>query len=329
MSKSTNQKLKLLYILKILNEKTDEEHAIATQEIIAELEKYDISSERKSIYSDMQQLEQFGYDIVVNRARVGGGYYLASREFELPELKLLVDAVQSSKFITVKKSQELIKKIEALTSIYNAKQLQRQVFVTNRVKTGNEKIYYNVDKIHRAIQSNAEISFRYFEWTIDKEMQFRRAGAAYVISPWALVWRDENYYLVAFDTAGDIIKHYRVDKMAELKVLQEERIGQEHFKQFNIAEYANKTFGMYGGEQETVTLQFSNRLIGVVLDRFGKEISVRKKEENQFSVRVDVALSGQFYGWLTGLGKEARIIAPEKVVADYKTYLDEIYAQYK
>lgn len=328
MAKSQNQKLKLLYIIKILSEKTDEEHTISTQNLIEELEKYEISAERKSIYNDIQQLQQFGYDIMTSKSRSLGGYYLASREFELPELKLLVDAVQASKFITLKKSNELIKKLESFASIYEGKQLQRQVFVSNRVKTENEKIYYNVDDIHKAIQTNHKVSFLYFEWNTEKKMQFRKKGERYCVSPWALIWRDENYYLVAFDETEQLIKHYRVDKMNEMAIEEATREGIESFQQFNIAEYANKTFGMYGGKEETVTLQFTNRLVGVALDRFGKEVDIRKRGENQFSVRVKVALSGQFYGWLTGIGKEAKMIAPEYVVREYQSYLEELLHAY-
>ena len=329
MPKSENQKLKLLYIIRILEEKTDEEHAITTPDLIVELEKYNISAERKSIYNDIGQLQQYGYDIVNNKSKVNGGYYLASRRFELPELKLLVDAVQSSKFITKTKSTDLIKKLESFSSIYEAKQLQRQVYVSNRMKADNEKIYYNVDYIHKAIQENRKISFRYFEWTMDKKMQFRKEGERYQVSQWALIWRDENYYLAAFDEENAIMKHYRVDKMIELTISEEERCGLEQFRQFDIAEYANKTFGMYAGTEETVTLQFANRLAGVVFDRFGKDITVRKRDANFFSVRVKVALSGQFYGWLTGIGAEAQIIAPPKVVEDYQEYMKNIMKLYK
>ena len=241
MPKSINQKLKLLYIIKILSEKTDDEHGITTQNLIAELERFEIQAERKSIYNDIEQLRQFGYDIVADKSKNIGGYYLASRQFELPELKLLVDAVQASKFITIKKSNELIKKIESLVSRYEAKQLQRQVYVSNRVKTENENIYYNVDYIHKAIQNNVKISFQYFEWNIDKEMRFRKDGKRYRINPWALIWRDENYYLVAFDEIDSKVKHYRVDKMLDIEVLKEPRGGRELLEQFQIAEYANKT----------------------------------------------------------------------------------------
>lgn len=330
MAKSTNQKLKLLYIIKILSEQTNEENPIQTQELIDQLAGMDIRAERKSIYDDINCLIDFGYDIMKVSARNGGGYYLASRPFEIPELKLLVDAVQASRFFTLKKSKELIKKIETLASKPEAKQLQRQVYVASRVKTGNENIYYNVDYIHRAIQSKRQITFLYLDWDIDKELKPRKSGKKYQISPWALSWKDENYYLIAFDEEESKIKHYRVDKMSNICILENlPRSGSELFEQFDIAEYVNKTFGMFGGRIETVTLQLPNHMVGIVIDRFGKEIDIRKREESHFSVRVTVAVSGQFFGWLIGLGKDVKIIAPQNVVQDYCSYLKEIIRQYE
>lgn len=329
MPKSSNQKLKLLYIVKILSEQTDEEHCISTQKLIEELAKYDIKAERKSIYDDINQLIDFGYDIILLKSRVNGGYYMAGREFELAELKLLVEVVQSSKFITLKKSKELIAKIEKLASKPEAKQLQRQVYVANRIKTANESIYYIVDDIHRAIQNNEQISFQYLEWNLEKKLIPRREGKLYKVSPWALTCKDENYYLIAHDNEEDKIKHFRVDKMGSIKALSNvKREGSTLFERFDIADYANKTFSMYGGKEETVTMQLENQLIGVVMDRFGQDASIRIRDEEHFSVRVTVAISGQFFGWLTGLGAGARLIAPENVVEQYRQFVDEIIKNY-
>ena len=330
MAKSANQKLKLLYLLKILTEQSDEDHCMSAQALIDALSAYDIKAERKSIYDDIAQLNDFGYDIVLTKAKSGGGYYLAGREFELAELKLLVETVQASRFLTLKKSRDLIAKIEKLASKAEAGQLQRQVYVANRIKTANESIYYIVDDIHRAIQNNEQISFQYLEWNLDKELVPRKDGKRYQISPWALTCKDENYYLIAHENESDSIKHFRVDKMGHIKVLTGiAREGSELFERFDIAAYANKTFGMYGGREEVVTLEFENRFVGVVLDRFGKEVSVRKRDGEHFSVRVQVALSGQFYGWLTGLGAGAKIIAPAEIVGEYYDYLSEVVGQYK
>lgn len=329
MPRSTNQKLKLLYLIKILTEQTDEEHCLSSQALIDALGAYGIKAERKSIYDDIAQLIDFGYDIVLVKAKTGGGYYLAGRDFELAELKLLVETVQASRFLTQKKSRELIAKIEKLASKSEAGQLQRQVYVANRVKTANESIYYIVDDIHRAIQNNEQINFQYLEWNLEKELVPRKDGKNYRVSPWALTCKDENYYLIAHDSESDSIKHFRVDKMGHIQVLTGIcREGAELFERFDIAAYANKTFGMFGGKEEIVTLEFENRFIGVVMDRFGKEVSVRRRDDGHFSVRVQVALSGQFYGWMTGLGVGAKVIAPAEVVEDYNNYLRQVAEQY-
>lgn len=328
MAKSANQKLKLLYLVKILTEQSDEEHCLSAQALIDALAAYDIKAERKSIYDDIAQLIDFGYDIILVKAKTGGGYYLAGREFELAELKLLVETVQASRFLTVKKSRELIAKIEKLASRSEAGQLQRQVYVANRIKTANESIYYIVDDIHRALQNNEQISFQYLEWNLEKQLVPRKDGKIYRVSPWALTCKDENYYLIAHDGESDSIKHFRVDKMGHIQVLTGvAREGAALFERFDIAAYANKTFGMFGGREEVVTLAFENRFIGVVMDRFGKDAPIRKRDDEHFSVRIQVALSGQFYGWLTGLGLGAEIIAPADVVTEYSEYLDRVAQQ--
>lgn len=327
MAKSYNQKIKLLYLMQMFLEETDELHSLSRKDIEERLGENGISVERKSLYSDFETLKQFGMDILYRKERPEG-YYLASHDFELPELKLLVDAVQSSKFITEKKSASLIKKIEGLTSKYEAKQLQRQVFVSNRIKTMNESIYYNVDKLHAAIASNWQIQFQYTEWTVHKEMKLKRGGETYQMSPWALSWDDENYYLIAYDSKAEMLKHFRVDKMLGIQVLKEPRDGKEEFARFDLAHYAKKTFGMYAGEEETVRIRFENHLIGVVIDRFGQDVPIREDGEEHFIARVNVAVSNQFFGWLTGLGKGAIIVSPQNVVEEYQQLLEEILEKY-
>lgn len=224
----------------------------------------------------------------------------------------------------------MIGKIEKLASKAEAGQLQRQVYVANRIKTANESIYYIVDDIHRAIQNNEQISFQYLEWNLAKELVPRREGRRYRISPWALTCKDENYYLIAHDGEEDKIKHFRVDKMGKIEILEgTKREGAALFERFDIADYANKTFGMYGGQEETVTLEFENRFIGVVIDRFGKEVSIRQRDEEHFTVRVKVAVSGQFFGWLTGLGVGAGIVSPAAVAQAYQKHLQDVMAQYR
>ena len=323
MAKSPNQKLKLLYLVDILERKTDENHPMTAAALIEELEKVDVSAERKSIYDDINQLIDYGYDIVHNKARVGGGYYMASRRFELAELKVLVDSVQASRFISAKKTRELIDKLEKLCSIHEEKQLKRQVYVLNRIKTDNESIFYNVDYIHEAIHCNKQISFQYYEWSTSKEMKLRRNGERYVVSPLGLIWDDENYYLIAYEEDNGI-RHYRVDKMKSIEILEALRSEESGYKDFDPASYSNKVFGMYGGETGTVTLSFPEKLTGVMLDRFGKDILLRKDGESHFSIRADVVISDHFFGWLAGLGKQVKIVSPDNIREQYKLYLSDI-----
>lgn len=323
MAKSAGQKLKLLYIVKLLEENTDENHPVSTADIIEYLEKNGIHSERKSIYDDMEKLCDFGYDIVQVKSRLGGGYYMAGRDFELAELKLLVDAVQSSRFLTTRKSRSLIKKLERMAGKHDAGKLQRQVYVAGRIKTENESIYYSIDNIHRAIQENRQISFQYLDWNLKKELA-PRANSQRTVSPWALIWQDENYYLAAYDSGDACMKHYRVDKMGKVEVRGEAREGLEQFEKVDLALYTNQIFGMYGGEEAVVTLQLPNRLVGVVLDRFGREADIRQMPEEKFHVRAKVTVSGQFFGWLAGIGREAVIVSPACVREQYRKWLEDI-----
>ena len=323
MARSSGQKLKLLYIVKFLSENTDENHPASTADIIANLEANGIHSERKSIYDDIEKLCDFGYDIVQVQSRLGGGYYMAGREFELPELKLLVDAVQSSRFLTTRKSRSLIKKLEQMAGKHDAGKLQRQVYVAGRIKTENESVYYSIDNIHRAIQENRQISFQYLDWNMRKEL-VPRVNSLRKVSPWALIWQDENYYLAAYDSGDGHMKHYRVDKMGKVEVCREAREGVDQFAKVDLAAYTNQIFGMYGGEEQMVTLQFPNRLVGVVLDRFGREADIRQMPEGTFRVRAKVTVSGQFFGWLAGIGKDAAIVSPEPVKEQYRKWLADI-----
>lgn len=328
MAKSSNQKLKLVYLMKILLEKTDETHSITMSEIIDALQAYGIGAERKSLYDDLETLRVYGMDIIGTQEDRKYYYHVGNRQFELAELKLLVDSVQSAKFITEGKSNELIKKIEGLASQYEASQLHRQVFVNGRVKTMNESIYYNVDRIHTAIAENSRIRFRYFQWNVDKEMELRHNGAVYEVSPWALSWDDENYYLIAYDGTQGIIKHFRVDKMLNIESSGEQREGKQMFKSFNMAAYARKTFGMYGGVEEWVRIKCDNSLAGVMIDRFGKDISMTRLNEKQFVATVDVAVSRQFMAWVIGLGDGAEIIGPESVVDEMREEIKRLAGQY-
>ena len=328
MAKGSNQKLKIVYLIKILTEKTDEQHSITMNEIISELKAYGVNAERKSLYNDIENLRQYGLDIVGEQHDRTYYYYLVSRQFELAELKLLVDSVQSAKFITERKTNQLIKKIEGLASKYQASQLQHQVYVSQRVKTTNEKIYYNVDKIHTAIDRNSMISFQYFQWNVKKEMELRHGGAWYHISPWGLSWDDENYYMIGYDTEAQLIKHYRVDKMLHIRMSDESREGKEHFKKLDMADYAKKSFGMFRGKETSVKMLVNNSLAGVIIDRFGKDVMMIPEDEDHFRVNVDVHVSKQFLGWVFSLGEAVKIIGPDEVVEQMRGEVRRLMEQY-
>ena len=328
MARSAYQKLKPLYIMNYLLQNSDEDHLVSMSQLIEHLAEHGIPSERKSVYDDIEALRVFGLDIVQGGSGKNAGYYIANRSFELPELKLLVDSVQSSKFITHKKTATLIKKIETLASIHEAQLLNRQVYVKNRIKTMNESIYYNIDAIQSGISQNKKIQFKYFEYTVQKTRHYRKDGAFYVVSPFAMTWDDENYYLVAFDSQAGIIKHYRVDKMTEISSTEEDRDGLDAYQALDMAVYARKVFGMFSGEEESVQLRFENHLVGAVLDRLGQDVFIIADGDDHFTVRADVVVSPQFFAWVTGFGAAAQIIGPDDVVEKMRQHINSVAALY-
>ena len=329
MPRSDKQKLKLMYLIKLFEERTDVSHGLSMTDIIEALSEEGITAERKSIYADISALNEFGFDIVKDKEGKACVYKLVERDFEIAELKLLVDAVQSSKFITESKSNKLIKKIEGLASNNEAKSLHRQVYVANRIKTTNESVYYNVDDIQKAISENHKVSFQYFQWNPNKEKELRHNGMRYEISPWALTWDDENYYMVGYDSKERKIKHYRVDKMLKIEIMADsKREGKALFKDMDMAVYSKKIFGMFGGVEETVVLECKNGISGVIIDRFGTEVDIIKRAADSFTVRVNVQISPQFLGWVFSLGENIKIISPDSVIKrmrDEITRIKEIY----
>lgn len=325
MAKSANQKLKLLILKDYLLRNSDEKHPVTIPQIIEELGRYDIKAERKSLYDDLEALRVYGLDIVQSR----GNYYVGQRNFETPELKLLVDSIQSSKFITEKKTMSLIKKLEELASMYDAQLLERQVYVRNRVKSMNESVYYNVDSIADAINQDRAIRFKYFEYTVTKERRIRRNGDWYVVSPFALMWDDENYYMVAWDADAGSLKHYRVDKMLEITALKDARKGKEAFAEVDMAAYAKKTFGMFTGQDRSVRLRFKNILAGAVFDRFGRDVMLIPDGEDHFVVTLDIAVSPQFYSWVFGFGTDVEILSPDDIRERAADLAQQIADQYR
>lgn len=322
-------KMKMLHLVRIFTQDTDDEHALTLQEIISKLDAVNIKADRRTLYDDFEELRQYGYDIIAEQHNRNTYYHLGAREFELPELKLLVDSVQAAKFITTRKSRELIRKLEKHVSRYQAEQLHRQVFIAGRVKTMNESIYYNIDKLHEAINGGFQIRFQYGQWNVNKEIELRHDGAWYQVSPWVLTWYNENYYLVAYDAQAMKIKHYRIDKMLRITALKEARLGKETFKAFDMAKYAKSVFGMFTGEETAVTLVAENHMAGVVIDRFGKDISIKPLDDGHFQADVKVSVSPQFIGWIVALGKGIKIAGPDEVVAYMKAEIQRLTEQYQ
>lgn len=322
-----NQKLKIMYLMKILMEYTDENHSVTLAEIVEKLKEYGVSAERKSLYSDIENLRLYGMDIIGSQYDRTFHYQVANRQFELAELKLLVDSVQSARFITEKKSKELIKKIETYASKYEAAKLDRQVSVAGRVKAMNERVYYSVDAIHEALSDNKQITFQYFSWNVNKEMELRHDGVYYSISPWALCWDDEKYYLIGFDNKENKIKHFRVDKMKNTSIVDAKRLGQEEFKKMPMSDYTNRLFGMFEGDYEPVRLRCENSLVNVMIDRFGLDIPIIKVDDNHFDTTVRVSVSRMFLGWIMSL-PGVKIMSPQSTVDMMVEEINRLVATY-
>ena len=298
MARSANQKIKLLILKDYLLRNSDEGHPVTIPEIINELARYDIKAERKSLYDDIEALRLYGLDIVQSK----GNYFVGSRGFE--------------------------KKIEELASIYDAQLLERQVYVRNRVKSMNESVYYNVDSISDAINQDKAIRFKYFEFTVTKQRRIRKNGAWYEVSPFALMWDDENYYMLAWDSDSGSMKHYRVDKMLEITALDRVREGKEAFAAVDMSAYSKKIFGMFTGQDRQVKLRFMNHLAGAVIDRFGSDVILIPDDEDHFTVTLELAISPQFYAWTFGFGTDAEILSPEDIRAAASENAKSIYKMY-
>lgn len=327
MPKSFNQKLKILYLMKALEEKTDREHPMSVAEIIQYLDGYGISVERKAVYDDIETLRFFGMKIGNRRGRIAG-YYLEEREFALPELKILMDAVQSSRFLTREQSRDLLRKLEALTSVSEAKKLQNQTYIVPGVKSSNDEIYKNIEGIYDAIAENRQITFQYYEWDLSKNLRKKRGGEQYRVSPWKLIWKSENYYLLGLDEKSGIVKHYRVDKIKHINIDKHKRNGESIFKDFDMEKFTAGTFGMFGGRETSVRMEFENRFAGVVLDRFGQDVMLISRDEEHFSMQTQISVSPKFFGWLASLGSGAVIVSPENVRREYISFLKKTLMNY-
>lgn len=327
MSKNENQKLKLIRILGILLENTDEEVGITVKDLIARLDTYGIRAERKSIYDDFIALDALGFEVIKLDTRPVS-YTLAERIFEFAELKMLVDAIQSSRFITAEQSRKLIGKLEVFAGARRKAELSRAVVVEDRVKTVNRASLYSIDCIHAAINGTSRLSFTYFDYGADKRQVLRHGGAPYDVTPKALLWSDDNYYLVAYDEAEGVIKNFRVDKMLKTALVDKKPSAEALSAVVDPATYSRRIFGMYGGEDTLVTLEFDERLVGAVIDRFGKDISIIPKGD-RLRTSVRVMVSPTFFSWVFSFGGGISIASPEKVRDKYRARLETMLKEYE
>ena len=325
MPKSDNQKLKIFYILDYLQENSHQDHPVRASELISMLDsRHNIQCDRKTVYSDILALQDYGVDIESVPGR-NGGYYIASRNFELPELKLLIDAVLSSRFLTEKKSRELIEKLCSQCSVYDARLMRRDVLVSGRVKSMNETIYYNVDAIQDAIAENRQISFRYFDYALDGSRRYRDRD--YQASPYGLCQDNENCYLLALSPRHGVTS-YRVDRMSDIVVLEEKREPCPELSGKALIAHANRLFQMYSGEETTVKLRFHRSLVNVVFDRFGTDIMLIPEGDEHFVFTVNVAVSPMFLSWIIGFGTKAKVLYPQSVIDQCRALCREAMEQY-
>lgn len=328
---SDSKKLILLYLQELFLEKTDKTHFITIADINNYLEQKEIYADRKTIYANIKLLNYFGFEIVGTPSKDKYYYNHPDRLFDENELKFLIDSVVASKFLTQKKLNELINKIKSLASIHEREHLNRSVLVGNRIKSMNDKIFKNLDTIYSALNSNSQITFQYMRWNPQKKLEYIKGGNLICVSPFAVSLTNENYYLVAYEKYTNILKHYRIDKMSSIKLTADRREGKDIYKSFDIVDYTRKTFSMFGGEEETVSIECSNKLIGVFIDRFGDNISIRPSfDKTDFSVvRINVNVSLQFFAWIFGLGTEVKILSPESVIYDFKQTVTGILSNYQ
>ncbi|NLO84970.1 MAG: WYL domain-containing protein [Clostridiales bacterium] len=332
------RKMKLLTLQKILEEQTDIDHCLTATQIVEKLNILNIQAERKGIYDDIEALNMFyaptdkrktSKALRIEKDESGKGYYLDNRLFSVSDLKLMIDAIQSSKFLSEAKTIELIEALETLCTKRQAYNLRRQVIVSNRVKNMNTNIHNNVDHINSAIESNEQIRFKYFDYDVKQERLYRKKGAWYVRSPFALVYSDDNYYLLAHDAEKDKIMNFRVDRMASISSTFEPRTGKEAFDKIDLAKYQKYTFSMYSGKIENVTMVFRNNMMNSVIDKFGRQGYAKAVDKDHFEITVPVAVSPQFFGWIFGLGNYVRITSPDSVKEKMKKALSGAMERYE
>ncbi len=327
MSKSFQQKQKILYVAQMLMEETDEKHPLSMRGMIAYLKHKGIKAEQKNLSEDLTVLQDMGMEIKYRRCRPSG-YYLVSRKFEMDEVRILLELVHSSALLADNRKKILLQKLETLTSIHNARELKEHLIIDKSKKTGAEETYECLRLAYDAMDKDCQISFWYYKWSLTEENQLTRSGERLLFSPWGIVSRDARYYMIGIDNRSGIVKNCRLDRMKDVRLEKENRTGDSFFRNINAVEFATKTFGILGGNEEEVFLEFKRELLGKVVDHFGENIQIVQAGEEKFTVSVQVRAGKEFFGWLTGIGTDAKIIQPENILVEYKKYLKKILGNY-
>ncbi len=326
-------KLKLLYLADIFEQKTDEEHSLSANELVNELEKLGVTAERKSIYKDIDVLKEYGYDIIHSSEKSNAGYFLGGRKFELAELRLLSDAVQAANFISQKKTKLLLSKIESFASESDAAILHSQVYVDNRPKCKNEEIYYNISKLDEAITAKKKATFSYTRRKITEEFKTSKEDKVFTVSPYALIWSDDHYYLVCNNEKYDNLMHLRIDKIKNVTMSEEKSRPfsqvSSYKKYFDSADYASKLFNMYSGEQKPVELICKNELLEPMLDRFGENIKIQKSDSDSFTLRTNAAVSDGLAAWVVQFGGRVTVKKPNELINSVKEKAKAALDNYK
>ncbi len=329
MARGTKQKLKLLYLLRIMMEQTDETHGLTIDEALSELGRFGVTAQRKSIYRDFEALTEYGFKIKKLRKVHAVSYYLTSRKFDTHEVQFLVEAIRGCRFLSDENAHRLIEKFEGEIGAFAMDLLDRQVKVVNRVKEGGETVLETLGRVHAAIESDRKVLFKYYAWSPDGKLTARYDGKTVTVSPWTVLLSNENYYLLAFSEEDAVLKTYRIDKMEVVDTAPGPRIGAEAYAQIDPEEYLNRAVNMFHGVEETVTLVCDNEISNVVFDLWPEaKQKTRRVDEDHFRVKFNIYVSNQFFAQLCGLGGHVRIKSPNDIRKQYIAFLKEnIYNQ--
>lgn len=330
MANVPNTKLRLLHVLDILNKKTDEGNILTSNDIVRELEDRGLTGERRSVIRDINTLIEYGYDICPFEEN-NIGYYMRSRLFEEEEIKILIDSVIAFKALSPRKTRQLIKKLLSLSSNRFAKKTMGNLYIDSKGKSENECVYYNINMIEEATSKDKKISFKYLTYDINKEQKFRKEGEDYIVSPYALVWRDDNYYLIGVHDKYSNISHYRVDRINQVKILDENRKLAQHMESiedFNVTKYMDSTFNVFTGEEERVMIRFTNDLLNAIIDKFGVDVTMFPKDDGHSIIIADVLVSEGFISWILQFGGKVQLLEPAELRDEVKERILELNKAY-